>query len=428
MRKKTKFRLAAGLLILLGATLIAAGCRVGQPTHEEVQDKYGIRSSVTYFSNGGSFNESGGSLRRKYIEYQENAPVINVGVDEVSGLSIQRSGYVFDGWYYAELDENGEPIVITEEPLEVESSDREVEFPIRIPAGEKWYICAHWMKDVELEIRLVSDSPISVQQEDAEGQMQTVTYETGDVIRTQSFGTQSYIDVSSNAPIASIDSTFLRLYSDEVCETPFSGRIEKPQNGENAVLYAKYIEGIWTIVRTPSEVSSMLGNTVLSSNKYYIDADIDCASVSFGNHAAFNCTIAGNGHTISNLTFTASNINSNNTVSPFGTFGARASVTGLTLKNINVEYKLRPNVTAVELYAFAEGANDAAILEDVVIDGLHAKFELPEGAIVGNLPFANGSYGKTNWMFGGRRTDEAFLEAFPGITVKDATCVINENQ
>ena len=66
-------------------------------------------SSVTYYTNGGAFSDSGICYKR--IFFKPGKPIFNIGVDK-SELSIIRKNMTLAGWVKAEIDENGLPILI----------------------------------------------------------------------------------------------------------------------------------------------------------------------------------------------------------------------------------------------------------------------------------------------------------------------------
>ena len=112
MMKKQKSK-----LIVLFASMVAAfmlgGCSFGE-TFEEVLAGKELDAQVTYYSNGGEFE---GSSNKKDMYYKSGVKALNIGVDSVTNgtAQISRKNYQFGGWYYAVLDEEGNPIYEDEE-------------------------------------------------------------------------------------------------------------------------------------------------------------------------------------------------------------------------------------------------------------------------------------------------------------------------
>lgn len=99
-------RLKVYLLIVFAAACLACtlvGCKVGGPGRAEILAGYD--SHVTYYSNGGSFNESSTTtvMEIYYKAGTEGVPFFNVTSDtETTGLKVERKDYDLIGWYEPE--------------------------------------------------------------------------------------------------------------------------------------------------------------------------------------------------------------------------------------------------------------------------------------------------------------------------------------
>ncbi|MDE6597894.1 MAG: hypothetical protein K2K60_04575 [Clostridia bacterium] len=427
MEFKTKVKLLIILLAVMAASLIA-GCSIGETSIDEFLEKNGAKNQmVTYYANGGSFTGGISSIPVKEVHYRENVCITSdFGQEQVP---ITRDGYVFQGWYYAEL-EDGKPVFKDEENNIVKSSGTPVDFNKKIQKGESWYICAEWERDVYVSYVLACDVDLTVTDKDGN------TYKNGDEISFKNFVTGSTTTTvnGTTAPLESNNSTFLQMYSDKECTTPIVGygQISKPATGVKKVeVYAKYIAGKYTVVRDAGGVNSMF-NLYSSSDMafYFFNADgnntIDCKNISFypkEKKELFNCQIVGNGFTLENLKFNQDYISGGDSYSMFGTFGETASISNLTLKNVTVTMSLRTNNANSALYLVSLGMGDNTKLENLVIDGVEMEISCPNSTDkITNLNYnqSEGTYSSDNLMFGGfDGTDEQFLALNTGIKVKN---------
>ncbi|MDE6613689.1 MAG: hypothetical protein K2K28_03965, partial [Clostridia bacterium] len=245
MKVKTRVKLLLLSVAALFASLaLFAGCKIGETTAESyLKDKNALDQQVTYYANGGFFDNT--SNTEKNIYYKPDSQII-VNFDKVSNISIARTNYIFDGWYKVELDEKGAPVFEDESKKIAKLTDEAVDMdkPIYIKEKEHLYFGAKWQTDVRLEFILVTEDkqPITT----ADG-----VIEYGQPVAYKNFGNQSSVQVNnSTAPdCKSVDYTFYDYYSDEACTQPFSGTVQKPAEGEgNPKIYAKYIKGQYTMV------------------------------------------------------------------------------------------------------------------------------------------------------------------------------------
>ena len=422
MKVATKFKILL-LSVACAALALAAGCSIGETTVEDflkgegAYDKY-----VTYSASGGTFNGTG-NLKLLNIYYPEENEVI-YNFDNSPNLSIARAGYVFNGWCYAKLNENNEPVTDDDGYFVASENVVNTSVSVTLKAGEHLYLCAVWVPDVSVDIVLVIDG------DDGNAQITGVEnkkYSSGDVIDTKVFSTAGTVSLSNaTAPMASTDYTFLQYYLDEACTTVLTGTVSRPTgaNAQNPKVYAKYIKGVYTIVRNDTQVASML-NTPVDGRSYYLFPDsgneIDCTrralSLKTDGALAMNYTIIGNGVTLKNLKYTAQ-ANNGSVCSMFGIFGKNAKISDLTIENINMNITANGDVTA---HIVNSGIEEGAKFENVTING--ATLTITAYGTIFNIQQVNGQYGTGNWIFGGMDTDEAFV-AGTGITITCAKIVI----
>jgi hypothetical protein len=253
-------------------------------------------------------------------------------------------------------------------------------------------------------------------------------YEAGSVISEKTFGTSTSIGVtSSDIGFTSADFTYLQYYLDEACTQPFSGNFVKPTDGTQPYLYAKFIEGNYNIVRDKNDVNNML-NSSEEGTYYFFNTDaskvIDMTGVALklkSGSAAMNVKIIGNGYTIKNLTYTVSNVNTQNGVySMLGKLSASAEINDLTIENVNIT--LTTVRTSFSIYLVCSGIESGAKFNNFYINGINLTVgKISSSAKIENIPQTNGEYSKDNCLFGGYSSDVDFLAANGGITVSAVT-------
>ncbi|MDE6104121.1 MAG: hypothetical protein K2G38_00325 [Clostridia bacterium] len=433
MKVKTRVK----LLLLSVAALVAsvgafAGCKIGETTAESyLKDKDALEQQVTYYANDGKFD--GMNLNEKNIYYKAGSQVI-VDFDKVSNISIARTDYIFDGWYKVELDENGAPVFEDKENNVVKLTDEAVDpsKPIYIKEKEHLYFGAKWQVDVRLELILVTEDGQSITT--AKG-----VIENGQPVAYKSFGSQSSIQINNSTDPdpenKSVDYTFYEYYSDEACTQPFAGTVQKPAAGTgNPKIYAKYIKGVYTMVRSANNVQNMMTN-LNSDASYYICNDIDCTGLAgfnlwfvFDNSNKTNVTIIGNGHKISNiaidLTGNSNTIQNGDKTSLFGMLSSTAKISGLTFEKIELIAKIKPNSYINSMHLFVTEAEEGAQFENVAFKSVKYTISIPETSTIDNIQKVDGVYNTDCWLFGGMTTDAAFLEKFTTVTVTDTSLIM----
>lgn len=419
IRKKIKWLIALAAAAL---TCTLVGCSVGRPdVSDEIKNGKYV-ATVTYYANRGEFS---GSAVSKDMMYRDNTPVVNIGSTSVTkgDLTLTRAGYVFDGWEKVELDAESQPkftdaggnavslaynddgtpyldnfnnqmyinsdgVRFSRDKVYPVSSGVKEEFNENIRSGEHWYLCAVWLEEIKIDIKLVCDSPVTGND--------GLVYRTGDSIASKYFGTQQTVTLGTATPMSATDATFLKYYRDAECtqEILSTDRFEKPADGENLIVYAKYLAGSWTFVSKASDVSKMFSGIGRSSNAYYLLNDIDCSALgAIGlSDGMFACRIEGNGFTISNLKFESKNIGANATMSVFGAFADTAAISGLTIENVTVTASTRNAIRVSGIYAVSHAVSEKAKFEDFTIDGIELIVNIAEGATVENVDGSHNEY------------------------------------
>ncbi len=358
MKKKFKSKLIL-LFAGLASLFLLGGCSVGESL-EEVRENRDLVSQVTYYSNGGTFD---GDPDKKEMYYKEGMEVFNVGVDGTFNgtADVERANHDFGGWYYAEMN-GDEPVFVDEEKTMPKISDKKVEFPLIIGANEHLYLVAKWFPHVQVQVQVVYFTVQDVAETNTEAAMTVKgkTYASGSVIKNFTYdegkvmkpGTGDYYAPFRAKDVA--EYTFVDYYKDKECTQSLyeSWPLEKAEEQTaDAVIYAKYIPGTWSIVRDGNDVfklekgkaSGMLAPEN-EGKKYWVAYDIDAKDVkNMKPLAAYNWTIWGNNHTISNLKVEGKDIDQETSL--FGVIGATAVLKDLNLTGLSLNYTLKANAT-----------------------------------------------------------------------------------
>lgn len=287
MKRMKKFILA-GVLCAICAVLFACG--------KKTEQKYDYL--VTFDYNLGSAIES--NCRDQYLGVNDGSLLIQPG-DNSSFVLQPVMGYYNEGWYLPQTGEDGSPL--TDETG-------------RVLLGEKWDFSAD---RVNSEITLYANFLINP--------TLTVVVEGGDNIE-YSYAPGYERDRPGSDP-KSEGNTFFDYYSDP----EFTSLFEWPYvfTTENKTIYARFIPGIWEVVREPKELTSTLARN--SSANIYLAADLDFSKVDWIKPATYSGTFEGNGHKISNVNYQIDQVRQQ--VSDFALFGTLKS--GASIKNVNFE-------------------------------------------------------------------------------------------
>ena len=458
--KKFKCKII-GVLLGLAAVFTAAGCSLNK-SEDQIKEQYNLNACVTYYGNGGCFNDKGEKTEvTLWLDatsaYPYNMPSDNEELNESSNhqagkgtMHVSRDRYVFEGWYYALLDETtGEPLV--DENGNVLMGDP-VDFSDPVSVGDHLYVVAKWSKKEHVEIRLVSDVDFTatVQKLDAEGnqmfdkngklETESKVVKNGDVLQLKEYSTTSKtvrLSYSSEPASNAVGVSFFAYYADAECTQMLSGTdltIRPLGNGQNQVVYAKYIEGDWAVIRSNEDYTKLFNSAVMKDN-YWLLCDLDLTGKSITPRTSFSGTIMGNGHTIKGLKVSASrsSVRENSTQSIFGEIKATAKISDLILEDWSLEIETnRSTVKNITTYIFWSKVEEGAVFENVTIKGGSVTIKKAKTATIINIcgPLTEGGepewYSEENYLFGGLGTDEAFLTKYTGITV-DADAVPSIN-
>lgn len=459
---KAKIKTLIILLAIFATSLIAAivaGCNIGEENAKDSANAMGMTASVTYYTNGGYFQlgktPDGKVYRTDY--YRPGSPILNIGFDKIEGLqslTILREGYDFLGWEEAELNEDGLPIlyelnnngertgkvldVLTNGTADIKGSDgRQINEGSKrfeaVPSGkrvfdnghprigeedpkEHRYLVATWEQHVvvNLEYKLITDEDITVEEDGEE-----VTYKNGDVFHTYAFKPgESEIELMPNSsPKTLTGFSYIHLYEDAEGTKPIRAGTQVYRD-DNPVVYAKYLKGSWTSVRTAANVVNMLNSM---GGNFFLVFDIDCAGRAFSyKNTTFNGTIDGNGKKLSNIamSYTFQQV----TGSLFGRLGESATIKDLTIENVEIVLSINGSSTTYALFtSVAEGAT----LENFKVKGLTLDISMSGTGSLTNIQQVGGVYQTGRWIYGDAYSTDAEFEEHFGKIVEDATLIID---
>lgn len=138
---------------------------------------------------------------------------------------------------------------------------------------------------------------------------------------------------------------------------------------ETATIYARFIEGEWTIASMPSDL-----RRISSTSNIWLMNDIDMSGANFTPvSSTYVGEFNGNGHTISNISFECTTSALRNFVGMFYTLGANAYIHDVTFANVSmaVEFgEMRPGGLVNNYLGLLVGTWQAgARVEDVNLTG-----------------------------------------------------------
>lgn len=358
MRRKKKWGLAAALAAI-SSLFIFAGCTVGESL-EEIVEENDLVAQVTYYANGGDFGVTVSDTtdrenvllsQKKELYYKDGSKIADIGNVMLSNGSIdfERRDYDFAGWYYVETDVDGNIVYEVNEVDGVKymKLGDKVDFSKTIEDGEHWYLCAAWTPRVKVKMKLVCDTLSEGETIKGKFGEKEAELKNGDIVHEFSFSTKGKVESVSDSWTPSFvaeNGTYVAYYADEACTQEVQWPISNTENTD-VFIYAKYLEGAWTVLRTADDVSGKLFGfaATQSDTKFYLYDDIDMAGKRVAPLDGFAATLEGNGHTISGLTV-ESTLSQTNATATFGILYNTAVMKNVTFDNMTVQYNVSSNV------------------------------------------------------------------------------------
>lgn len=333
-----KFRIITILaaLTLAFAALALTGCKKGLNL-----GNLGYSAKVVYDFNG----ETQTGLGKRTFYYKPLTPIIKPDTDLSADIIIKEpAGYHFDGWYSAQVDEDGNPIkdgsgkyILSDEPWDFETGF----------SGEKnsvLYLVATWARNY------------------------TFTIDVGEEARNAGVSNTVLDHYSQPGPVSKPGGlgpkwskhTFYYYYSDpdddtsRIYDSDWSNIIISDENPDVTV-YVKWLVGTWTIVTDKQKISNLSPRV-----NYYLDADIDFSNskgepTEMKGAKNYNGIFEGNGHKIMNFKYTVSaspipGETVSNECGLFASFGNDGVVRNVTFENCTVEVSLTVQQDSAHYY------------------------------------------------------------------------------
>ena len=333
-----KFRIITILaaLTLAFAALALTGCKKGLNL-----GNLGYSAKVVYDFDG----ETQTGLGKRTFYYKPLTPIIKPDTDLSADIIIKEpAGYHFDGWYSAQVDEDGNPIkdgsgkyILSDEPWDFETGF----------SGEKnsvLYLVATWARNY------------------------TFTIDVGEEARNAGVTNTVLDHYSQPGPVSKPGGlgpkwsghTFYYYYSDpnddtsRIYDSDWSNIIISDENPDVTV-YDKWLVGTWTIVTDKQKISNLSPRV-----NYYLDADIDFSNskgepTEMKGAKNYNGIFEGNGHKIMNFKYTVSaspipGETVSNECGLFASFGNDGVVRNVTFENCTVEVSLTVQQDSAHYY------------------------------------------------------------------------------
>ena len=408
MKKRLKRGLNFALLAAASA-MIFAGCSV-QMTKEEFLSQNGLTTEVTYYANGGFFDNDFEKME-KSVYYKDGSYAYEI--TEEGQHKIEYTDYELLGWYYAKLDANNEPILDEKGNIEIGEA---VPFDKPIAEWTTTHIVASWASLSKVKVKLVIGDEGDAVSDNERIKILTEfgntkewkECQTGDEIRDYSF-VNGLVQSASRLSLEVEDQayTFLEFYGNEECTESVNWPLRQPDKSEgnaDVYIYAKYIKGNWKMLSVPNDVKDMYQSSATNdpTTRYYLKKDIDCSSLAaMATRMKFDCELKGNGFTISNLKLVKKSLSRDSSHSFLGTLGSHAKITDVTFENVHMQFQSMNNVS---VYLAFNEITEGAVLDNVTFKTVKVSIDLASmtGAQLNNDI-------ENNWKFGGFEKDADYM-------------------
>ncbi|MBE7084748.1 MAG: hypothetical protein E7368_01680 [Clostridiales bacterium] len=434
MRKNFKWKLIAFLAVVASLLLLGGckGCKF-QYTLEEKREETGMTACVTYYTNdkGAYF---GTSDTEKKLYFPAGAVAMNIGTDIVTNGTIPtptRENYTLVGWHEAELGPTGE--IMRDEDGNVVLKAEAFDFKTKLQNGDDIVLYAKWQKNEGIHVYLLcdgitEDAPFTITVGEGEDKKDVTVENNGKLVE---YPYTQNVWYKTDPPKAK-GYTFFGLYEDKECTKEVSATVNQNEKGDYTI-YAKYIKGNWTILRTPADIQSkLLFATYIGNTNFYLANDIDCKDITVGKLGAFSRNLQGNGYTIKNLNVDAGEImQSEVVVSTFGRITSKGKIENVTFENITFNSKLTTKGAEVraKAYVLMQSMDEGATINNVAIKGtLKVNIIRDKICVYTNmLVDENGEYAwdYSNLLFGGDGTDTEQANLY-GVDISGITETIVE--
>lgn len=330
--KKNKYIIFSSIAILLSCL---TGCNKEM---EAAHDKQGFTQLVVYDLGEGKYTANNREASEITVWFKPGSAIANLSAYNKYSDYFTYPGYELMGWY------------------EDENFTKKVDFDnYKLPkqSGEAIRIYAKWdeLIDRYFIIHYVNNDNVAYSET-----------------------TQLEWDVNTpfNYTISGITSpydevhTYLGAYKDEAMTQEVDDTYLLTRESGDLPIYTKWIEGNFKIINTPAEFK----NSLLTRN-LYINKDLDLKNISIDIDKLSNKTILGNGHTITNFTFTTDNKeNSKNEAFCGGLINQE--IKNCIIKDLNIvdaKYEISSNTAKYFNFGLLAGKVIDSTIENVNISG-----------------------------------------------------------
>lgn len=404
---KIRFKIIIGLLAACATALLCGACSSDNSPYGEF-DKDGFSVSVRYDSNGGNFaGTSAGNIN--LVDVIPLSAFENGGVKLVEPGSegrgngqlrskISRTGYFLIGWYRERtprVSENGEPLdaygnVITytqdaEGNVKASAEQGYIysglwnfdEDLLEIEGGEKYT-----SKEVVLTLYAAWAPNFSYvfyeQEEESSSWAQISSYSFNPLTQSNELDLPFWEDGAMNYGSFPQNSgkTFQAVYTDEALQSEctqtiaHTGRIDyekgiavDPVNK----FYTEWKDGVWFRIQTTEQFIK----NARADGCYEISADLDFTGATWPEGFArgnFTGTILGNGHTLSGITATQTDL-SQLYGGLFGQISERATIRDITFENVVYQLLSASRYQGAFFGLFTGSLSEKATIENVTVSG-----------------------------------------------------------
>lgn len=384
MKKGWKWKLI-GILGAMLSLCLFVGCN-GRETLEDKKEQFDIVAQITYHTNlKGEASIGDTYAEDKILYYPENSPAFPLAHSEdTTNVTSNKTGVVLNydnlkwellGWYEPKLDDDGNEqkdkdgnVILKDTPLDFST--------LRLHKGDDYHVYAQWKKKKMVLVQLVCDADAVLRSANTSD---TKEYKNGDIIKEYTFDKNGKRDYpSAFFTVRDAEYSFTEFYKTADVSNPANMmRIPKDDNDtenwpiqktaeEDVVIYAHYIKGDYTVLKTAESISSFFRNAKSAKN-YYLLYDIDCSALkAFSPMDDYKAKLYGNGHTISNLKIEKTGVKED---ALFGDIGANALLKDVTFENVTVNYTTDGRTKFVQTYWLFTSCKNATAFENVTFTG-----------------------------------------------------------
>ncbi len=435
MKKSWKWKLI-GLLTAVFSLCIFSGCQLKESLNDK-KDKFNIVAEITYHTNLNSAFIGNGNATEKTLYYTEGSPAfepkheseltnVTAGIQHVT-LHYNSNRYALLGWYEPALDSEGnvqkdenKQIILKDTPLDLST--------LRLQKNDNYTVYAKWKQLEIVVVKLVCDEDAVLY---SSVSTDTKEYRNGDVIKEYAFDGNGQRTYPSALFSAKNEYTFTEFY--QTADVTNADNMMR-QDGdkwpinktadEDTVIYAHYIKGEYTVLKTASSVATFFKNAG-RNNAFYLLYDIDCSGITTTVNPVtlFNAQLYGNGHTLSNLKVSKSGVQQE--IALFGKIGETALLKDVTFANVTVDYETDGRVEYIEIFWLFTSCVNVQSFHNVTFTGGTLTITKKNPATSVTNLYVDDTLKTDHYLYGGYNLDSDFTGTGitctpPEVTVKVA--------